>query len=288
MLTHRPGAPREPRPPAFIEANTFAVIVLAAAATVAATQAAYVRQLEQLSTTTCTDTVSGAVEALVVPAGATCTARALVVAGTVTIETGATLQTGRSETCDSNNAERFSAGGRIAVAPGGALLVEGTDIVIGSDVSARNALAIVVLKTPCRGARGIVRGDITIEGAGAVTLLGFQVDGNVVVQRSGREGIEIGANGIGGTLRVEDSMVRGVRQPSTLAIHSNTVARGMVIVGNDVQGAFRPPFVGGNTITDGSLMCENNVPDPTNVDLDATVAENVVVSGQKLRQCADL
>ena len=262
-------------------------LTLAAAAALAVAPPADVRRQERLAATTCTDTVSGAVESLVVPADATCTAEALVVAGTVTVERGATLQIAGSGACDSSGAGRFSVQGAVSVATGGSLLVQGTDVVLGSDVSAQNGSTISVVKTPCEGARGTVGGSVTARGSGAVTLLGFQVDGDVVVQRSGSAGIEIGTNAIVGTLRVERNTVRAVEQPSIFALHGNTVGRGMVVVGNDARGAFKPLFIGGNTVNEGHLVCENNVPEPTNVDVD-TVVENIVVNGQKLGECAAL
>jgi hypothetical protein len=114
-----------------------------------------------------------------------------------------------------------------------------------------------------------------------------QVEESVFVTGSGMEGLEVGANAIGGTLLLQHNKIGGGESPSIFAVHFNTVRRGLVIVANDAVGAIVPPLVGANTITTGHLVCLKNVPAPTNQDFDV-ILPNTVLKGLKLGQCAEL
>jgi hypothetical protein len=254
---------------------------------VAATTGVEVREHASDPATICTDTVAGKIHSLVVPQGATCTATDLVVAGAVKVERDATLHIAGVPLCDVAERGRFLAGGPVAVAPGGSLLVQATDLVIGGNIVARKARAVGVVKTPCEGARGVVRGNVIVEGTNAVGILGLRIDESVFVFGSGDEGLEVGTSAIGGTLLLQNNHVIGAESPSIFAVHFNTIERGLVIVGNDATGAFVPPLVGANTISRGNLVCVANVPAPTNVDVDV-VLSNTVLNGLKIGQCAGL
>lgn len=241
----------------------------------------------QPSPTICTGEISGTVGTLIVPASATCTSRHLVVEGHVIVRRGGSLTVGGDGQCLGPEPGTFVTGGGITVARGGSLVVSGTQIDIGGHVSARRASSLGIVKTPCEGARGIVRGHVVSEDVTAVGILGVHVEGSVFVTGSGAEGLEVGVNVIDGMLGVLDNRVVGAHNPSIFAVHHNTVGQDMAVIANDTAGAIVPPLVGGNTILRGDLLCALNAPAPTNWDFDVELP-NTVHRGRKLGQCAGL
>ena len=246
-----------------------------------------VRPLTPAQVTICTGDVSGTVGTLVIPSGAECTSLSLVVAGRVIVQRDATLRINGGGQCTTPEPGTFITRGGISVAPGGALFVGGTNIEIGGDIVARDARGVAIVKTPCQVARGVVHGNVIVEGADTIAILGLQIDESVLVTGSGDEGLEVGVNAISGKLSLQNNRVVGAESPSIFAVHFNSVGRGMVIVANDAVGAIVPPLVGANTITTGNLVCANNVPALTNRDFDV-ILPNTVVEGVKLGQCAGL
>ena len=225
----------------------------------------------------CSGEITGTVDSLVVPSGATCLATDLTVAGNVTVKPGATLQAQGA----------FTVGGGISVASGATLGVASTHIDITGTIAANNALGIGLVKIPLVGASGTLGGDLSVSGTTSVSVLGLTIGGDLLVDNSGAEGLELGANEVDGTLNVQNSVVVGNSGPSLFAIHSNAVGRRMSVLNNDATGAFEPPFVGGNSIAAGNLVCYGNVPALTNDRL-GDVSPNHVLSGKKLGQCAGL
>lgn len=246
-----------------------------------------VRQLTTTQATVCTGEISGTVGTLVVPPGAECTSSNLVVQGAVSVQGNGTLRVGGGGQCLVEEPGTFITTGGVTVAAGGALFVGGTTIDIGGDVTALGARGFGLVKTPCVGARGTVRGGIIVSRAASVSISGLQIGKNVSVSFSGDDGLEVGVNEIAGTLSVQNNRIVGAESPSIFAVHFNTVGRGMAIIGNDARRAIVPPLVGANTVTTGNLLCASNVPPPTNLDFDV-VLPNTVLRGLKLGQCAGL
>ena len=254
---------------------------------VASSATAQPRPVARTEATVCTGEISGTVGNLVVPVGAECTSMSLFVAGHVSVERDATLRISGSGECLMPDSGTFITQKGIDVARGGTLSVGVTTVEIGGDIVALGARGVGVVKIPCEGARGVVRGHIIVDGADAIGIMGLQIRDSVFVTGSGDEGLEVGANTIGGTLFVKDNKIVGAESPSIFAVHLNTVGRGTFIIGNDATMAIVPPLVGANTITHGSLVCLRNVPAPTNQDFDV-VLPNIVLKGVKLGQCAGL
>jgi hypothetical protein len=129
---------------------------------------------------------------------------------------------------------------------------------------------------------------VTIGGTTFVSLRGLSIGGHVHVQGSGDAGLDVGDNTIAGSLLVGNNTIVGSVTLALFVIDFNTVGRNLLVVGNDATNASEPPFVGGNVVTNGNLVCQANVPALLNTEHDGTVDVNTVLSGKKLGQCAAL
>jgi hypothetical protein len=225
--------------------------------------------------TLCTGTITGTVEALVVPTGATCTATDLVVSGDVTVESGGFLRaTGE-----------LRVGDDVTVEPEGGLRITAQIVEVGGGMSGRDTADFVVARQPFIGSHATIAGGVNVSGARTFALLDVSVEGNVIVRRSGAEGFEITSNEVHGNVVVIDNTIVGAETPSLFAVTDNSVDGNVIVSGNDATNAFEPPYVMSNTVS-GNLVCQNNTPDVTDEFVDGTFPNTV--AGHKIGECAGL
>lgn len=228
--------------------------------------------------TVCTGAVTGAVAGdLVVPRGASCNASGAVVQRRVRVSRNATLT--------ANGA--FTVGRGIDVARAATLQVIGTQIAIGGHVLARGAKKVALIREPLVGSSGTIGGSVTLLRTADVSVLSLTIGGKVLVRGGGAEGMEVGASRIGSSLVVTGVRMLHPQHPRVFSIHSNTFGGHVGVLDNDATGAISPPFIGGNTLLKGSLLCRRNVPSPVNSGPGGT-EPNVVLRGAKRGQCASL
>jgi hypothetical protein len=226
----------------------------------------------------CTGTVTGPIAGdLVVPPGATCNASGAVVRKRVRVGRDATLTAGRA----------FTVRRGIDVARGATLQVVARHIAIGRGVSAHGARKVALVRTPSAGSRATVEGSVRLFATAEVSVLSLTIGGSVLVLGGGGEGMELGANRIGGSLVVTRVRLLRPQQPRVFSIRSNTIRRDVGVLDNVATGASSPPFIGGNRLRKGSLLCVRNTPAPVNSGPGGP-EPNIVQRGAKRGQCASL
>jgi hypothetical protein len=230
------------------------------------------------ATRVCKGRVSGVVRAnLVVPAGRSCNASGATVRGHVRIGRGATLTAARA----------FSVRHDIDVARGATLQVTGRQIAIGGSVVAQGAKKVALIRQPVVGSSGTIARNVTLSETADVSVLSLTIGGEVRVRGGGGEGVEVGANHVLRSLDIAGIRMLHPQRPRVFSIHSNTVGHQLRVENNDATGAISPPFIGGNTLVKGHLVCSGNVPDPVNSGPGGT-EPNIVLHGKKRGQCASL
>jgi hypothetical protein len=230
------------------------------------------------ATRVCRGSVSGVVRAnLVVPAGKSCNASRATVRGHVRIGRNATLTATRA----------FRIRHDIDVARGATLQVTGTEIAIGGSVVAQGAKKVALIRQPLAGSSGTIARNVTLSDTAHVSVLSLTIGGEVRVRGGGGEGVEVGASHILRSLEVEGVRMLHPQRPRVFSIHSNTVGHQLRVANNDATGAISPPFIGGNTLVKGHLVCSGNVPDPVN-SAPGGAEPNIVLHGKKRGQCASL
>jgi hypothetical protein len=230
------------------------------------------------ATRVCRGSVSGVVRAnLVVPAGRSCNASGVTVRGHVRIGRNATLTAARA----------FRARHDVDVARGATLQVTGTQIAIGGSVVAQGAKKVALIRQPLAGSSGTIARSVLLSDTGDVSVLALTIGGEVQVRGGGGEGVEVGATRILRSLEVEGVRLLHPQRPRVFSIHSNTIGHQVRVENNDATGAISPPFIGGNTLVKGHLVCSGNVPDPVNSGPGGT-EPNIVLHGKKRGQCASL
>jgi hypothetical protein len=245
-------------------------LVIAAAGTVGSAAAAPAQP------TICITSISGTVDALLVPSGATCIATDLVVLGDVTVESAGSL---RAES-------QFRVGGDVKVKSAGSLVITARIIEIDGSLIGNHAATFVISPEPLIGRAASIGGNVTVTSAETVSLVSLTIAGTVAVRHSGAEGLFVGFNEIGGDLIAVNNTVLGEEHLSLFAMNQNEVEGNVLVIANDATGAFEPPQLIGNII-EGNLICQSNTPELVNDHPSVGVLPNVV-AGNKIGQCADL
>jgi hypothetical protein len=230
------------------------------------------------ATRVCKGSVSGVVRAnLVVPAGRSCNAGGATIRGHVRIGRGATLTATRA----------FRVRHNVDVARGATLQVTSPQIAIGGSVVAQGAKKVALIRQSVVGSSGTIARNVTLSETADVSVLSLTIGGEVRVRGGGGEGVEVGANHVLRSLDIAGVRMLHPQRPRVFSIHSNTVGHQLRVENNDATGAISPPFIAGNTLVKGHLVCSGNVPDPVNSGPGGT-EPNIVLHGKKRGQCASL
>lgn len=230
------------------------------------------------ATRVCKGSVSGLVRGnLVVPARTSCRTRSVNVQGHVFVRRNATL----------NAPGVFRVRGNVDVARDATLQVTGPLIAVGGQVLAQGAKKVALIRQPLAGSSGTIARNVSLFDTADITVLSLTIGGNVAVRGGGGEGVDVGASRILRSLEVSGVRMLQPQRPRVFSVHSNSVGHQLSVEDNDATGASSPPFIGGNTLVKGHLVCNGNVPDPVNSG-PGGVQPNVVLHGKKRGQCKSL
>jgi hypothetical protein len=230
------------------------------------------------ATRTCKGGISGLVRGnLVVAAGTSCRTRSVNVQGHVFVRRNAKL----------NAPGVFRVRGNVEVARGATLQVTGPLIAIGGQVLAQDAKKVALVRQPSAGSSGTIARNVSLFDTADITVLALTIGGQVSLRGGGGEGVDVGATRILRSLAVSGMRMLHPQRPGVFSVHSNSVGHQLTVSDNNATGAISPPFIGGNTIVQGQLVCDGNVPDPVNTG-PGGLAPNVVLHGKKRGQCKTL